>query len=329
MTVRRVLAVALALTLPAVPASASASFLDLPVPAAAKLRSLLRERSGSTSHRSFAARFELGAGNGYRLVVVGEGDTVAVEVARPSSLDSSRSRGRADSQAVTLYAARGTVTPRRIAASFGKFGSIDVRFRPRGKADVLGAHRHCNGPDHITVQRGAFVGGIRFDGEDDYVSVHAHRAEGRVRSPSRLDCLPAHFRPAATQSRRRPVTGSSHGSSKRFLVAASRHGVKSTELYAIDGRRRLLTFVIVEEGLGRIAEFHFGFAGSRPKALAIDSALTRATLAPSAPFHGVGTYEAGPDGSKSWSGSLSVSFPGAPRRPLTGEQFRAAISAGF
>ena len=58
------------------------------------------------------------------------------------------------------------------------------------------------------------------------------------------------------------------------------------------------------------------------KTFVSDDALTSATLRPPAPFHGKGTYSAGPDGTKAWTGPLSVAFPGAPRFPLTGTQFK-------
>lgn len=284
--------------------------------------------SASASPRGFEARFELEADHGYRLAVSGSGDTVIVEVGRPRSLHpGALPRDRLTSQSLTAYVARGTVTPRRIAASFGKFGRIDVRFRPTGKAVALPVGDHCRGPDHFTSRRGVFAGGIEFEGEHRYVAVRAHRAPGRVRSPLRLHCLSGRFRTSATR-RERPV-GPDGGSPHETLAAVWRHAVSSTELYSFADRRRAFTVAVVEESLGRMAEFHQGLTLSRPQVFAIDNALTKATLAPPPPFHGTGTYEAAPDGSKSWTGSLSVSFPGAPRRPLTGEQFKVSVSAGL
>jgi hypothetical protein len=285
--------------------------------------------SSPAAPRSFASRFELDAGQGYHLAVVGRGDTVTVEVGRPRSLhQGALPPDRPTSQSLTAYAVRGTVTRRRITASFGKLGRIDVRFRPLGKPVMLPAKHHCLGADHFTMQRGLFVGSIRFEGEHHYVAVRTHRAAGAERSPQRLICFSGRSRASAGE-RGRPVSSVGATGSRGSLSASWRHAVASTELYANANPRRALTIAVVEESLGRMAEFHFGLAVSHPQVFAVDNALTRATLAPPAPFHGTGTYEAGPDGSKSWTGSLSVSFPGAPHWPLTGEQFKVSLGAGL
>lgn len=328
MTRRPRLAAAIAVVgLLALPAVSPASVPNPPLPG--KLGELLRAQPHSRSARGFESRFELDAGHGYRLVVSARGETVVAEVARPGSLRGQQlQRDGLGSQSLTLYAARGTVTRRRIVASFGGFGKIDVRFRPRGKAVALPRPHRCRGGDRFTRQRGMFVGGIRFEGERHYVAVHTHRAPGRVRSPLRLHCSSGRFRTSAGR-RQRPLEQPSAGGFRGVLLASSRHAVKSTELYAFVNRRRIFTAAVVEESLGRVAEFHLGLSVSRPRVFSVDSALTLATLAPPPPFHGKGTYRAAPDGSKAWTGPLSVSFPGAPRWPLTGEQFRVVLGAGF
>jgi hypothetical protein len=51
--------------------------------------------------------------------------------------------------------------------------------------------------------------------------------------------------------------------------------------------------------------------------------LRRATVTPPAPFSGTATFERhGKSMPPSWTGSLSVSFPGRPNLPLTGPRFR-------
>lgn len=295
----------------------------------AALCALVLPASSQATPGGSELRFELAAGHGNRLVVVGKGETVTVEVGRPGSLrQNSVPLYRRTAQSSTSYAARGTVTRRRIAASFGKFGGIDMRFRPTGKAIALPARRNCRGVDHFTRQPGIFVGSIRFVGEHRYVVVHKHRVAGAVRGPLRLNCAPSRSRLLAGGELQRPVPqpqGGSHSS----LVAVWRHGVDATELYAFVVGHRMLTVAVVEESLGQLAEFHFALSTSPSRILSHDDALTRATLAPPAPFHGKGTYEAAPDGSKRWTGPLSVSFPGAPRWPLAGEQFKVSLGAGL
>jgi len=294
----------------------------------AVLCSLAFPAASAAVPHGFESRFELGVGHGRHLAVTGQGDTVVVEVGSPQSLHLASLPDHFSSLSLTAYAARGTVTRHRIAASFGKLGSIDVRFRPTGKAVALPAKGDCLGADHFTSQSGVFAGRIRFEGEHRYVALHTHRAAGRVRSPVRLHCFSRRARASASE-RARTVVPVPAGHPRGFLSASWRDALDSTELYAERDGKRVFTTAFAEESLGRMAEFHLGVAVSGPGIFTIDNALTRATLAPPAPFHGTGTYAAGPDGSKSWTGPLSVSFPGSPRWPLAGEQFRVSLSAGL
>ena len=87
---------------------------------------------------------------------------------------------------------------------------------------------------------------------------------------------------------------------------------------------------INEESLGSVARMRFALATApSKKSLAYNEALTKATITPPKPFHGTGTYSAASDGATSWTGPLSVSFPGAPRLPLAGAEFKATLTTGF
>ena len=79
-----------------------------------------------------------------------------------------------------------------------------------------------------------------------------------------------------------------------------------------------------------MARIRYALATERSKdAIAINDALTSASIEPPPPFHGKGTYRAAPDGTTSWTGPLSVSLPGAPRLPLTGERVQSDARIGF
>jgi hypothetical protein len=310
--------------------AAQADPLALPLSVPPQLRALLRERTQpSPARSSFESRFALKVGHGYEMAVIGRGQAVQVEIGRPSSLR----QGPPDAprigtaEALTFYLARGTVTPHRIAASFGKFGRVDVRFKPAGPPVKSQLQHRCRGADHFTIQRGAFVGSVRFAGEGDYVTAHSHRVQGRVRTPLHLHCAPPRFhaRAASLQRAIHPISFGSHA----FLSASWRHGVDSADLFSFAIREAQLTAAFTEQSLGSVALIHLGLAISKPKILTVDDALTSATLAPPAPFHGKGTYSAAPDGTKTWTGPLSVTFPGAPRWPLTGEQFEVKVNASF
>jgi hypothetical protein len=312
-------------------ALASVSQADpLPVSIPPQLRALLRQRTQPSPARSnFESRFAMKVGHGYEMAVIGQGRVVQVEIGRPSSLQQGPPGGSpiGTSEALTFYIARGTVTPHRIAASFGKFGRVNVHFKPAGPPVESQSQRRCRGVDHFTVQRGAFVGSVRFSGEDNYFAAHSHHARGRIRTPLRLHCAPPRLHPRAGSLQRaiHPIDFGSHAS----LSAFWRHGVHSIGLFSFGIRKAQLTAAFTEESLGSVALIHFGLAISKPKILTVDDALTSATLTPPAPFHGSGTYSAAPDGTKTWTGPLSVNFPGAPRWPLTGEQFKVKVNASF
>jgi hypothetical protein len=81
---------------------------------------------------------------------------------------------------------------------------------------------------------------------------------------------------------------------------------------------------------GDLAILRFAFTASdSARAFSVDNALTRAQVKPPAPFHGTGTYRAASDGTKTWTGGLAINFPGAPRLPLTGPEFKPELAAGL
>jgi hypothetical protein len=322
--------VLVALGLGALPSFATAGALDIPAAAPPQFRAALRAKLHMPPpHHAFESRFDLEAQHGYTVTVVGEGNIVAVEVSRPLS------HGKGNllekllgfKQSVTAYIARGTVTAHRIVASFGKFGKIDVRFQPSGQVVESAQRRRCRGADRFTSQLGVFVGDVRFNGEGHYVAVRSHRAKGRVRSPLNLNCSSRSHQFAS--SRARPVH--EHPSfSPTFLTATSRHGISALELITFQLGNTTLFAAINEESLGSMARIRFALAtASSKKALSFNEALTGARIAPPKPFHGKGVYRAAGDGTTTWTGQLSVSFPGAPRLPLTGEAFKATLSTGF
>lgn len=317
----------------ALPGGAVANVLDIPAAVPAQFRALVRARLHMPPPRhGFESRLELEAKHGYEVTVVGEGGIVAVEVTKPAPLGKENAVERllGIRGAVTAYVARGTVTPRRIAASFGKFGEIDVRFRPSGEVARSPSRRRCLGADHFTSQLGMFVGHFRFSGEGGYLALRSRRIMGRIRSPLRLRCASSRFRlrPAAPP-RARPLP--QHPSFvPTFLTASNRHGVSATELIALASGKTSLFLAITEEGLGSMARIRYALATEpSKKAISLNDALTSASIKPPAPFHGKGNYRAAPDGTTSWTGPLSVSLPGAPRLPLAGEGFKVTLESGF
>ncbi|HEX7245004.1 MAG TPA: hypothetical protein VF245_05495 [Solirubrobacterales bacterium] len=290
----------------------------------APLRSLIAARMhASTAHRSvWVSRFDVQTKGGYDLAVIGLRGVVAVEVSkvRPKGAGRKARRG-----AITTYVAHGTATTNRIAASFGRFGEISVRFRPSGRIVKSRRGRHCQGADRYTTRPGVFVGRIHFTGEDRYVQVRAKRAKGRIRRPLRLRCASL---PPPTAKSSQAVKGSALAT-PGVLEAGWREPLAARELIALRLGARILCFASTEESLGSMAEVRYAFAIGPAGSFTENEALTAAKLKPPWPFAGTGRYAASPDGTRTWTGSLRAALPGAPGLPLTGPEFRVRLDSGF
>jgi hypothetical protein len=217
--------------------------------------------------------------------------------------------------AATAYLARGVARPERLQATFGKFGKVSMRFRESRNRTWFGKRRSCRGKQRYVRRRGVFVGNFRFRGEDGYVSVRLHRAKGTIVEEARK-----------CQRSRGPIfaQASSHQS---VLLAIARDGVDSTGFLTVAAKQAVF-FAAHEESRGKLAIIQLAMArGQGP--LRANETLTAVRVSPPAPFHGTGRYRAAPDGTTTWSGNLSVNFPGTPRFPLTGPDYETLIEIPF
>lgn len=317
-TIRRLFALA-ALALAAIPAHAGAAPPSSSFDPLRGLPPRLREEvparmNPSSSPAPFLSAMVLKPGHGYRVAVLGVGSAVLLEVMRGHR------------NAITAYVARGTVTPGRLQASFGDLGSVAMRFRQSSNRTWEKPHRRCKGSGRFVNRRGVYVGDIRFRGEGGYISIHAHRVKGRVSSVA-----PRCRRSPSSQRSRRAIRPSQQGSPFELdsLDASWRHGVTSTSVGAITLGARALFFASTEQSEGKLAVLRFAFARASVRAFTVDNALTRAQISPPAPFKGTGIYRAAADGTRTWSGGLTADFPGAPRLPLTGPEFKSVLETGL
>ena len=301
------------LTAPAWAAAAPPTGSRMSAPA--QLRELVRERTGQGgSAARFRPSFLVESHNGYLVAVGGDGDNVVVYVLYGRHADS-----------VTGYVARGVVTPHRLAASFGKFGRVSMRFREVRNRTWERSNRDCRGSGRFENRLGTFVGEFNFRGEGGYVSVQARRAKGQVSSVA----------PQCQGRRRRAgerVTLATHpsqngffGPERPYLLSDWRSGVHSARFAAVKDRESIF-LASTEQAHGKFAIFRLALqVATSPKAIEVSNALTSAKVSPPAPFSGTGSYRAAPDGTVSWTGPLTVNFPGAPRYPLTGPPFAASV----
>ena len=299
----------LALTVAAAPAAASGSLPPLP-------HSPLMDRGmQSTDHGSpvrptppFRSGFWVERGK-YRVGVSTYGGGLSLEVWR----------GGRKQRSMTAYLARGVARPERLQAAFGNFGRVSMRFRPSRNREP---GRRCSFGRVLISQHGLFLGKLSFRGEDDYVSVRLHRAKGTIlRLGKRCHVHRRHhFDPSDLDFLfRRP---------EAVMLTISREGVDSTAVLAIAAKQKSAFVAVHDESRGklaivRLAEVH------KPGTLRFDEALASGRLTAPRPFRGTGRYRALPDGSQTWTGDLTVNFPGAPRFPLTGPNFETLLEVPF
>ncbi len=227
--------------------------------------------------------------------------------------------------AASIYVARGTATESRLQASFGDLGSISMRFHPAASHSWVRPDRDCQSAARFLVRHGTWQGRFRFRGEDGYIQLDVHRVRGRVGTVA-PQCR---RQPGGHDQRRsliRPSQESFLGPEVPVVQASWRHGTALSAFVGAGTRSGSLFLASTQESRGQISIFRSAEAGGPPKAVTADRALTRARVAPPAPFHGSGRYRAAADGSRSWGGDLSVSFPGAPDYQLTGSPFEPKLS---
>jgi hypothetical protein len=273
-----------------------------------QLKPLLQERAGrKVSGFDFEPTVRLKSESGETVRVFAIGSSVAIAIGR----------GR---HAVSVYLARGTATSRRLKASYGPFGRIDMRFHPSPAPKLRGSHG-CKGRLRHPALAGVWVGALRFQSEGHRVDLEVHRARGSVRREG-LACFTPHRPRTATAS-----SGPFSSFSLFDLVSAGWHqGLESAQVTGLETGRGTLYLAFTQRVLGSVGILSLAVAADeKPGTLTISSALTHAEIAPPAPFHGTGIYEAAPDGSTTWTGDLTVNLPDVPRFPLAGERFKAEV----
>jgi hypothetical protein len=258
----------------------------------------------------FRSGFTVSADHHYEVRVFTFGSAVLLEVLRTSQHGLSAS----------VYLARGVATPHRLQATFGKFGKISMRFQPPARGD--GVKSVCRFGERLSQHRGLYMGRLNFKGEDGYVSLDLHRAKGAIVTPAGR-CRRHHFTSAqierALEFIFEPLS---------VLFANARDGVTTTSILSLKSKHRAIFLASHEETHGKLAIIRYVVASGK-KGFYANDAATSSRLSPPAPFHGTGHYRAAPDGSTTWTGPLSVNFPGAPRFPLTGPSFETFLELPF
>jgi hypothetical protein len=286
--------------------------------------------------------FQLRTSNGFKVHLQASDSTAILVV--------SRDKRKGDlSFAESAYVARARTTANRLRATFGDRGQVSMRFRPSGRARHAASRRPCRRSDRRTTRFGTFVGAFRFTGENGYTKVRVQRVRGTVVSPAAPRCRhsfgrhPAHGTAAIWKALSAPPVAvrkslDPHAAAETrallgglprsvtFLGASWRQGLAAQSFGAIEiGPLGTLYLAASLHTEGRLGVFRIALAAGSAASLSVDDSLSLARVKPPAPFNGSATFEHFDDGTRSWVGTLAVSFPGAPGLPLTGPPFKAKL----
>jgi hypothetical protein len=257
--------------------------------------------------RTHLNSFHLRGTNGYRIKVeASQSPGSVIPGHRPFQLN--RHKGAVTvtvtkGHASSAYSVPATVTRTRIRARLRGFGRIRVKFnlgvRAKGPAKRGGI---CS--ESEVIKLGSFRGRIRFRGEHGYTQAKRHSAPGGIGYHQRhCSGTPGEPPIELTELVARSET-------TRFLALGSGgHG----RLFQASERVKLGRVLINRSAV------HFT---RDPSEFSFDPGLTTAHVEPlGSAFSGSADFAA----PSQWTGSLAVSFPGAPNAPLTGPDFTAKL----
>ncbi len=206
-----------------------------------------------------------------------------------------------------------------IKAKFPGIGRISVQFEPQGPSQREPPFfSRCRGGGTVK-QQGQFVGTIEFHGERGYTSVSSARASGEVATTEKEICKRSIFDDGPdVETDRTELWAYSRSKGRSVGFSASTWSPPESPLTTFGAS-------VVERRRGMRIFRHTFASGEESQLTAGDSRPhpLSATVTPPAPFHGSAEFQRTAEGDRSWTGSLSVHFPGLDRVELTGPSFDA------
>jgi hypothetical protein len=227
--------------------------------------------------------------------------------------------GKKNQQAI--YIAKGRVTKESVDFDLGALGEVKAAVLPSGKKETLTSE--CGEGEEQTIEGEEYVGTIAFRGEEGFTEAEA------TRSPLLLAS-------ALTELVCGPLTTEGHegGDGLRGAgLAIKRKGGPSLKLAQNrpDARVFYRAQMKEKEGTVTVERSVGGYLAAR--ALTFAPSLKTAHLSGAAPFSGSAAYigkslpRTSHPGKGSWSGNLTVDFPGHADVPIAGSGFEASIFA--
>lgn len=215
-----------------------------------------------------------------------------------------------------FYEVPAFISEHRLKARFGALGLIDLRFKPTHVTKTgFSPGKGCHGCP-LRTDRGVFTGTIHFDGENDFYKLNASRAKGRVEVSGFLPGGEGRFVPEEEPGEFTALDVKSK--SEEFQAFAVRRPGEEGPAIFLAGAEE-------HQGAMRIVRGAGVLKGPAPTFL-VDPKAGTATVQPPFPFSGSATLANNPDGSKSWTGSLSVELLGVGLVSLIYPTFKASIA---
>jgi opacity protein-like surface antigen len=264
-----------------------------------------------------SAAFTLAGSDGYSLYFKSEKGQLTIVASQGRPAQPTISNGgkllpaRTGSSSESTYVVHGVSRdPSAIEADLGSAGSVSLTFQPSGEKkvtmiDLSGKSERCIGAAKVVRRLGSFVGSVSFHGENGYTTAEAVSVPGSVGTSTFRNC---------THLPKRPASGKAASEPAAFIVV---DGETPLLAFRDSGRASFAAFESeeLEEGL---FVFRSATAVGAPSLFSFRPDTPRASLRPPAPVSGTGIYRDSPSAPPTWSGDLSVSFPGV-RQPLTGQ----------
>jgi hypothetical protein len=226
----------------------------------------------------------------------------------------------------------------RIRAVFPSLGKVALRFKPNGKRKLHTAGYGCRGEERVT-EYGTFRGNVSLVGEDGYFDLSTRSGDGSLtRVPWALcESEGGHDQDEDVDLRWAYVASGfgffySPGDGSTALLWAAARAPRRTIAMRVAHRESAPAGAEVDV---QVLELRHGIAIARSAFIQnnVPGTLTSslpgehpafATLKPSLPFQGEGSFLENSSTSHSWTGDLTASLPGM-EVPLTGPEFRTSL----
>ena len=232
----------------------------------------------------------------------------------------------------TEYSTTGHVSSRRIKATFGALGRIDVRMRLAPYQPDPPHRGRCKGRAPL-YQEGTYGGTIEFAHQKDVPEISVKR--GRVYFERRFRQVCKRQRPVFKLGGKNglkhklevgflTVSGKSEGHSvvlEASILALKGNPARSTGSLSVVGYERREAVRIAKMTDASIDHDSFDMSGHGEIPETVSVALPK-------PFAGHAFYSHSPGSPQNWTGDLSVELPGADRISLTGPGFSAVFCRG-